>query len=78
MKVKDLIKRLESYKNQNEEVAVAIWHVADIKESAKGLKRKLSNKDCVSILKGIESSHDAGFGINWDIVNDAVENYNVE
>ena len=42
----------------------SFWSIEDVKEVAPDL----SDDECRDVLERVESNHDAGIGINWDVL----------
>lgn len=45
------------------------WSTIDIKDRAKELRKRISQKDAEQILDNIERKHDASIGVNWDVID---------
>lgn len=45
------------------------WSTVDVKERAKELRKRISQKDAETILDNIERKHDASIGVNWDVID---------
>lgn len=41
-----------------------LWHIDDVKE----VRPDLTRKQCIEVLKQCKHGHDAGIGINWDVI----------
>ena len=52
-----------------------IWTVEDIREVATNKGLSLTNDECVLILESLEDNYDASIGINWDLLNLAIDSY---
>ena len=78
MKVKEVIERLKQWGNQDETIACVIWTETDIMQVANEIGAPLSTNNINNILNGLESNHDANYGIDWcgieDAINEEMEN----
>ena len=54
---------------------VVAWDIFDIIERGKTIDVELSNSDARGILENILNNHDANDGINWTVVDLAIQNY---
>ena len=72
MKIKDLIKHLQTY-DENDTVASSIWLAEDVLSIAHELGKTLSRQQANEALNFIERKQDANVGINWDIIKDAID-----
>ncbi|MGL4631075.1 MAG: hypothetical protein ACRCVT_07695 [Leadbetterella sp.] len=54
------------------------WYIGDIQNRAKdlGIKQEIDNSACLSILEKIKSNHDAGVGVNWEVIDFYLEELN--
>lgn len=50
------------------------WHIDDIKSR----DATLTDEECREILSTLERKHDAGIGINWDVIDAAIDWYKWE
>jgi len=64
--VKELKRRLNDWYKDDEEIAVAIWTVDDIKTQAESMGIKIKKKDAEQILYEIDKHQDSSIGISWD------------
>ena len=62
--------------NSNNSVAI-VWAIEDIEyRIAKYYpKLKYTDKNCMDILHNVADDHDAQYGVNWDEIDYAIENY---
>ena len=51
------------------------WSVDDILQQALTRNIQLSRENCQEILESIEDNYNADLGINWDIIDFAIDNY---
>mgnify|MGYP003969569103 CR=1 FL=1 len=66
-KVKDLIERLQA-KDPEEEIAVAIWHIDDVKDTAEENDITLTDEQATTVIRNVDHQHDACIGINWEVI----------
>jgi len=73
--VKDIT--IEEIGTWDKSTSIAIrWGIEDVKlraEETKGLK--LTDQQCLKVLKGIHKTHDADIGINWTTIDCGIENF---
>ena len=72
MKVKDIIKKLEKHVDQDTEILIDIWHTNDIIETAKDMEIDLTSKQVKEVMEQLENTHNAEIGINWDTIENAI------
>ena len=62
--------------NSNNSVAI-VWAIEDVKYRLDEFypKLKYTNENCMDILHNIADDHDAEFGVNWESIDYAIENY---
>lgn len=48
------------------------WHIDDVLMQAEKQKIKLTKKQAKSVLMLIKKSHDAEIGVNWQVINNAI------
>lgn len=53
---------------------VRYWHIDDVKEIAPNI----SDEDARTVLAHVDETHDANIGINWDVLEAAVESLILE
>ncbi|WP_241576691.1 hypothetical protein [Rosenbergiella collisarenosi] len=63
-KVKDLIKDLQKYHDQDEYLLMPVWGVCDVQ----ALNSSLSDENLIEVLRNAHRNHDAEIGINHDIL----------
>jgi hypothetical protein len=51
------------------------WHIEDIKMQGENMGFELSDDDCFQIMEMIADSFDANLGINWDVIDCAINEY---
>jgi len=74
MNIDKAISILKSYKeNGTKDIICDIWLDADIKNQAD--EHDLSDSDVIQIMNLIENSHDANIGINWEVIDCAINDY---
>lgn len=54
------------------------WHVIDIKGCADDAKISITNADAYKILKTVYTTGDADYGINWESIRTAIENFKAD
>jgi hypothetical protein len=60
----------------NDPILAIIWHLTDISFYARETYSvRLSDKDCIEIMEGIDRTHDADIGVNWDTIDIHVYEY---
>ena len=72
MKIKDLIKHLQTY-DENDTVASSIWLAEDVLSVAHILGKNVSRQQANEALNFIERQQDANVGINWEIIKEAID-----
>jgi len=50
------------------------WHVQDIIERAKENDIQLDEKDALEVLEYLDQHFDAEVGINWEVIDNAIDN----
>lgn len=84
MTIKELIQKLESYENKNDQICAILWNEDDVRsrncddngideldDNFKG--EKLTSKQIGSVLSLLDSCHDAEYGVNWDSIDNHLE-----
>jgi len=72
MKVKEAIRYLTSM-DMNDEIVMIVWNKEDVEVAAMDVGyRNISDKQCKEVLKLVDSTHDAGSGVTWSDIQDAV------
>jgi hypothetical protein len=51
------------------------WHIEDIKNQSENMGLYLSDDECLQIMDIIADSFDANLGINWEIIDYAINEY---
>jgi len=61
----------------SENSVVIIWAIADVEYRLNEYYPELEYNDenCMDILYSIEEDHDANYGVNWESIDYAIENY---
>jgi len=62
----------------NSENSIAIiWSIADVEYRLNEYypELKYNDENCMDILYSIEDDHDANYGVNWESIDYAIENY---
>jgi hypothetical protein len=70
----EAIKRI-NYVPDGEHLAIAIWCRDDVKEVAQKLGKQLSDEQLDEILDEIDRRQDCTIGINWDVLQVYVQDY---
>lgn len=62
--------------NSNNSVAI-VWAIEDVEYRLDEFypKLKYTNENCMDILHNIVDDHDAEYGVNWEAIDYAIENY---
>lgn len=50
------------------------WSVEDIVNEAESMNFKITNEQAIEVMQLIVLEFDANFGINWDIIHNAILN----
>lgn len=51
------------------------WHWEDVKMCAEDNEIEITEQQSRQILQALKHGHDAGIGINWDVILFEIENY---
>ena len=51
------------------ETLVSNWHIEDVLDRDEGLTRT----QCVAVLKLLADTHDCNIGINWEVIDMAID-----
>ena len=62
--------------NNNDDYICIKWHIDDVKHMDK--EKTLTDDDCRVILQGLKDNHDANYGVCWDTIKIAIDNYKEE
>jgi uncharacterized protein YpuA (DUF1002 family) len=54
-------------------VIIDRWNADDIQSVAENMDIDLTDDQVLEIMQIIVSSHDANFGINWDVIGSAID-----
>ena len=70
MKIKDLIKHLQSY-DENEIIAYDLWMVDDVIHEGNHHADypEVTREQAEEVLQRMEQRKDASVGLNWDVLN---------
>jgi len=66
----DISEEAEIYENELFEISVS-WHIEDVKHQ----DSSLSDDDARKILEMVEANHDCNVGINWEVIDAAIDDY---
>lgn len=78
MTVKELIKKLQKWHDQNAVICCPIWQVEDVLCQAENRGVKLTKNEVHAVLSLMESEHDATIGINWDVIDCWIDRVRIE
>ena len=78
MKLKDWIKRLSAYKDQEQEICIALWIREDIYQQAEQNNIYLNNIEAEEILAQMERQQDCNHGITWETIDNLLYKHNKE
>ena len=67
--IKEVIKSLKGWKNQDAHIATSIWHVDDVITRAEEREQEIMHKEAEEIIQKMDHYHDATIGINWDVID---------
>lgn len=70
--VSDLQKRLTYLSGHR--VAASIWSTPDVLCTSKARQHNLTKKEADEIIDEIDHEQDCSVGINWDVIESAIEN----
>ena len=59
----------------DKDTIVVAWDIGDIKERGSAIGIEVSTTEAREILDDILSNHDANYGINWDTIDMAIQDY---
>jgi len=48
------------------------WHVEDIISEAQNMECAITDEQAIQVMSLISHEYDANFGVNWDIVQNAI------
>lgn len=48
---------------------IIVWHINDVRE----LRPELTDDQCREVLRRCDARHDAGIGIDWNIIQEVAE-----
>jgi hypothetical protein len=54
------------------------WHIEDVMEVAENMGIEISEEDAEWVLNDVADNFDANIGINWDVIEMALQNYGEE
>ena len=55
-----------------------VWQVEDIYESARRVGKAVTREDAIGLLQDVFHHHDSSFGITWDSLDAALEDYRLD
>ena len=59
----------------DKDTIVVAWDIGDIKERGSAIGIEVSTTEAREILDDILRNHDANYGINWDTIDMAIQEY---
>ena len=59
----------------DKDTIVVAWDIGDVKERGSAIGIEVSTKEAREILDDILRNHDANEGINWNVVDMAIQDY---
>ena len=59
----------------DKDTIVVAWDIGDVKERGSAIGIEVSSKEAREILDDILRNHDANEGINWNVVDMAIQDY---
>ena len=69
--VKDFLEKFRvEHPKDDEEIAVAIWTVKDVKLRAEEMHINLSDETAQKIVAAMHRHHDPNIGITWEIIDE--------
>lgn len=48
------------------------WHIEDVQS----LDESLTDEQCIQVLEIVAETHDANLGVNWDVIQCAIDELN--
>jgi hypothetical protein len=54
------------------------WHIEDVMEVAENMGIEITEADAEWVLNDVADNFDANIGINWDVIEMALQNYGEE
>lgn len=76
MKVKDLIKHLESTYDPDDHIAYDIWTIDDVIEHAfnhYSERQWVTEESAINVIESMDNRKDASIGLNWDVLDAHLE-----
>ena len=67
----DDVKTIERFIEEFPNYLYSAWHIDDVKQQ----DSSLTDEEAREILQSIDHNHDATIGINWDVIDAAIEMY---
>jgi metal-responsive CopG/Arc/MetJ family transcriptional regulator len=69
--VKDFLEKFRvQHPKDDEEIAVAVWTVKDVKIRAEERQIKISDEDAQKIVAALHRHHDPNIGITWETIDE--------
>ena len=76
--MKDFLEKFKAdHPKDNEEIAVAVWTVKDVKSRAEERHIELTDKRAQEIVAAMHTHHDPSIGITWDTIDAYLTNLEV-
>jgi len=72
MKIKDIIKQLKQYENQDCELVYDMFDEEDIREKAKDMEITVTDEEVKKVINYLERYADATEGMSWDTIEHAI------
>lgn len=69
MKVKDVIKQLQSFYSEDTEICSIVWGVEDVLITAEEQEISCSKSEAEGIIRKMDKRHDCTIGITWDTIH---------
>jgi hypothetical protein len=73
MKVKELIKELQKYKNQDYQLVYDMFCEDDIKEQAADMEVTLTDEQVTEVIEWLERKADATQGMCWETIDYTIQ-----
>ncbi len=74
MTVKELIEKLQRNFKPDDVIAHDLWQIEDVKNQCKNRDIELSDQQCVDVLESMEHYKDCTIGLNWDVMDNYIDN----
>ena len=74
--IRELIKSLQEYENQDQVICNTIWTIEDVHQVCEDWLDdvEVSDQEAGDVLNYVEGNWDANFGINWEFIADVTMN----